>query len=233
MIIGLRAAGFNKKTVFGLLGTCFAVVALGLWQGLPDQQVQVTAADLYDRVFPISTGAVVLPFLFCIVRAEFTQLQRQIPLAVRLGSRLQWLAFVLKSNLLCSLFVVGTLNLAAGVILLRLGCQMQNVLLPLLLCFCSQALYFLILSMLQQLVLFWSKKMYASYLAAIAYSAFDFIALNTMAEPIFLGWGLSQLPWRGSFVLPVLLPAVLVVCLVAVMGVLLSLMDLLPEVRRA
>lgn len=233
MIIGLRAAGFNKKTVFGLLGTCFAVVALGLWQGLPDQQVQVTAADLYIRLFPISTGAILFPFLFCIVRAEFTQLQRQIPLAIRFGSRLQWLAFVLKSNLLCSLLVAGTLNLAAGVILLRLGCQMQNVLLPLLLCFCSQTLYFLILSMLQQLVLFWCKKMYAAYLAAIAYSAFDYIALNTMSEPIFLGWGLSQLPWRGSLLLPVLLPAVLAVCLVAAMGILLYFMDLLPEVRRA
>lgn len=233
MIMGLRAAGFNKKTVLGLLGAGLAVVALGLWLGLPYEYGQVTAADLYIRLFPISIGSVVLPFLFCMARAEFTQLQRQIPLAVRVGSRMRWLAFVLKSNLFCSLLVSGLLTLSAGVILVLLGCSMQNIILPLLTCFCSQTLYFLILSMLQQLVLFWTKKPYTAYLAAIAYSVFDFIALNTMSEPIFLGWGLSQLPWRGNLLLPVLLPAVLAVCLVAAMGILLYFMDLLPELRRA
>lgn len=233
MIIGLRAAGFNKKTVLGLLGAGLAVVALGLWQGLPYEYGQVTAADLYIRLFPISTGAILFPFLFCIVRAEFIQLQRQTPLAVRLGSRMRWLAFVLKSNLLTSLLFSGLLNTAALIALMTIGCPMQNIILPLLICFCSQTLYFLILSMLQQLVLLGTKKPYAAYLAAIAYSAFDYIALNTMSEPIFLGWGLSQLPWRGSLLLPVLLPAVLVVCLVAAMGILLYFMDLLPELRRA
>ena len=210
----LTRAGLAGKDVLKsiLAGLCL-VLAGCILQGNTGW-TEVSLVDGYSQIFFVSIGSVPVPLMYCALQRKAIRRQMEPLVAIRYDCRLSWAENVAAGCFIRAAVFAISMNMFAVGALLLLGCYPTNWAWMILGSILLQILFLFNLSALQILVLAHGFSGQVAFAGAVLYGAFDFIALNTMMEPIYIGWG-TVLWWQRSPIWVLYLPMITVALVVA------------------
>lgn len=210
----LSLYGLNLKTTAIL--SAFSLLFLLL--ELAQRPAAKSSGEWYLRLMPVQIYSVAFPLIFCALAARPVQRLLQSNVVACLSSRLSVLLFQFKRSLLYAVLTVLIFNLPTIVVLAIRCADLLPSLGTLLYVMLLQSLHLTFLAALQLLMFLFARNWYLPYCLTVLVAFWDFVSLNIMPEPVFLGWGLTLAPWSADLIHPAVTLSALLAGSLALLG---------------
>lgn len=210
----LVRVGISAKNVLKGVLSGVGIVLAGLALQGGTAWTELSLVEGYSKVFFVSIGAVLIPLIYCTLQRKETRKSMESIVATRYDCRLSWAESVIAGCFIRAAMFTLYVNVLAIGTLLALGCYITNWGWMITLSMLLQILFLFNLSVLQILVQAYRFSTQIAFASAVLYGAFDFVALNTMMEPFYIGWG-TILWWRRPPIHILCLPILTVFLIIA------------------